>query len=135
MATIARLVALPILAAAAFVAAAYASLYFAGYLFPRVVPRPYTEMVSAALVGALAAALVSALPLAKLFGHRAWMAALLVSAPWIALRTSDLLHYAGKNEPRIMVMSWVELLLYPLVVVGTTWVVAVRVAKPQHSGP
>lgn len=133
MATIARLVALPILAAAAFAAAAYASLYFAGYLFPRVVPRPYTEMVSAALVGAIAAALVSAVPLAKLFGRRAWLAALAVAAPWVALRISDLMHYARKNEPRIVVMSWVELLLYPVVLVGAAWFAASRYAKPRHS--
>jgi len=118
MKTVARFIALPVLMVGAWVASSYASLYWVGLLFPVVLPRPYIEMVTAEIVGAITAALVTAIPLARLYGRSAWMAGLVVSAPWIALRTSDLLQYWDKNEPRIVVMSWFELLLYPFVIAG-----------------
>jgi hypothetical protein len=119
----AKVIALLLLVPAAFVAYAYASLYFAGYLFPRVLPRPYTEMVSAAAVGSLVAGIVVAFPLARLFTRRCWLAGLIVASPLVVVRVSDLVHYAGKNEPRIMVMSVVELLLYPAAIVACAWLV------------
>ena len=126
MGTLVRVVALPVLVAAAFTASAVASVYWAGLLFPRVVPRPYVEMVSAAAVGALAAALVTAIPLARLYGRYAPLAAVMVSAPWLAVRTSDLIHNWHQNEPRIMVMSWLELVLFPAVIVGSATLAARR---------
>jgi hypothetical protein len=124
MRVLAKLAALPLLFALAFAAYAYASLYFAGYLFPRVTPRPYVEMMSAAVVGSLAAAAIASWPMVRLYASRAWLAALTVAAPFVVIRVSDLLHYAGKNEPRIMVMSWFELLVYPGVLLLGVWVVA-----------
>lgn len=124
MRTLAKVAALPLLFALAFAAYGYASLYFAGYLFPRVVPRPYVEMMSAAVVGSLAAAAVSAWPMVRLYANRAWLAAFAVASPFIVIRVSDLLHYAGKDEPRIMFMSWFELLVYPGVLFLGVWVVA-----------
>lgn len=121
MCTIAKYAALPVLVALAFAAYAYASLYFAGLLFPRVVPRPYLEMMSAAVAGSVAAAAVASWPLVRLYAGRAWLAALLVAAPLVIVRISDLLHYANKNEPRIVVMSWFELLVYPGVLVVGVW--------------
>jgi hypothetical protein len=124
MHTLVRFAALPLLFALAFATYAYASLYVAGYLFPRVVPRPYFEMMSTAVVGSSAAAAVSAWPLVRLYAGRAWLAALAIASPFMVIRTSDLIHYAGKNEPRIMVMSWFELLVYPAVLLAGVWVVA-----------
>ena len=128
MRTLAKIAALPLLFALAFAAFAYASLYFAGYLFPRVVPRPYLEMMSAAVVGSIAAAVVSSWPLVRLYAKRAWLAALAITAPFVVIRISDLLHYAGQNEPRITVMSWFELVVYPGVILLGVWL-ASRLAR------
>jgi hypothetical protein len=73
MKQIAKALALPLLAAIAFLGFAYGSLYFAGYLFPRVVPRPYVEMVSAAAVGLAVAGVLVSLPLVKLYPSRYWL--------------------------------------------------------------
>lgn len=111
------------LAAAASAAFAYASTYFAGMLFPFVEPRPYLEMMSAAVVGSLAAAVITAWPLIRLYGRRAWIAALVVAAPLMVLRLSDIAQYAGKSDTRIMVMSWFELVVYPAILLLSIWVV------------
>ncbi|ROZ61476.1 hypothetical protein [Ramlibacter sp. WS9] len=124
MRTLAKVAALPVLFALAFAAFAYASQHFAGYLFPRVVPRPYLEMMSAAFVGSVAAALVSSWPLVRLYAGRAWLAALCIAAPVVVIRISDLLHYAGKSEPRIIVMSWFELIVYPAAILVGVWLVS-----------
>lgn len=116
--------ALLLILALAFTVYAYASLYFAGYLFPRVVPRPYIEMMSAAVVGSVAAAVVMSWLLVRLYAGRAWLAALLVAAPLVVVRISDLMHYSSKNEPRIMVMSLFEALVYPAFLLGGVWLVA-----------
>jgi hypothetical protein len=117
-------IALLSLLALAFTAYAYASQYFAGYLFPRVVPRPYIEMMSAAVVGSLAAAVVVSWPLARLYAGPAWLAALFVAAPLVIVRVSDLMHYSSKNEPRIMGMSLFEALVYPGLLLCGVWLVA-----------
>lgn len=124
MRTIAKIAALPVLAAIAFLGYAYGSLYFAGYLFPRVVPRPYGEMLSAAVFGSLVAGLLVALPLARMFPVRHWLAGIAVTSPFMFVRVSDMLHYAGKNEPRIMAMSVAELLIYPAGVIALSWLAA-----------
>lgn len=121
MKTIAKALALPILAAIAFLGYAYGSLYFAGYLFPRVVPRPYVEMLSAAAVGSLVAGLLVALPLIKMFPSRHWLAAVLVSSPFMVIRANDLAHYTGKDEQRILVMSLSEIVIYPTLIVAVCW--------------
>jgi hypothetical protein len=128
-----KLVVLLLLVPLAFAVYAYASLYFAGYLFPRVLPRPYLEMVSAALVGSLAAGLMASFPLARMFSQRYWLAALVVASPFMAVRTSDLMHYAGRNEPRIMVMSIVELLVYPSAIIACAWLVSRRLEASKAS--
>ena len=132
MGSVAKVIALVLLAALAFVANAYASLYFAGYMFPRIEPRPYVEMVGAAVAGGVAAAVVTAWPLARLYADRAWLAALVVAAPVVALRVGDLLHYGQLEEPRIIAMSLVELLLYPALILGGVWVAShLRTGKPN----
>jgi hypothetical protein len=93
----AKVIALLLLLVVAFAANAYASLYFAGYVFPRVLPRPYVEMISAATVGGLAAAALVAYPLVWLYGRRAWLAALMVASPVVLIRTGDVLHYIGQE--------------------------------------
>ena len=121
MKQIAKALALPLLAAIAFLGYAYGSLYFAGYLFPRVVPRPYVEMVSAAAVGSTVAGLLVSLPLIKLYPSRYWLAGLFVAAPLMVVRASDLAHYSSKNEPRILVMSVVEFIIYPALILTVCW--------------
>ena len=116
-----QVVSFPLLLVLAFVVNAYASQYFAGYLFPRVAPRPYAEMISAAVVGALTASAVVAWPLVRLYSQRAWMAGLAVAAPVVAIRVDDLLHYARTNETRIIVMSWVEAIAYPIAILAGVW--------------
>ena len=122
----AKLFALPLLLVLAFAANAYASLYFAGYLFPRVVPRPYVEMVGAAVVGGMAASAAVAWPLVRLYSRRAWLAGLAVAAPVVAVRVSDLWHYTGTGESRIVVMSWVEAFVYPVAILAGVWLVSTR---------
>jgi len=117
-----------LLAVVAFAADAYASQYFAGLLFPRIVPRPYTEMVSAALVGAIAAALLTAYPLARLFPRNTWLAGLLVAAPVIAIRTEDLLHYTVARDPAVIIMAWVEIVSFSSAVVFGPWLVSRHLA-------
>jgi ACR3 family arsenite efflux pump ArsB len=124
MKQIAKSLALPLLAAIAFLGFAYGSLFFAGYLFPRVVPRPYVEMVSAAAVGSAVAGLLVSLPLVKLYPSRYWLAGLLVASPLMIVRASDIAHYTGKNETRIMVMSVVEFVIYPALIVAFCWLVS-----------
>jgi hypothetical protein len=121
MTQIAKALALPLLAAIAFLGYAYGSLYSAGYLFPRVVPRPYVEMVSAAAVGSAVAGLLVSLPLVKLYPSRYWLAGLLVASPLMVVRVNDMAHYSGRNEPRIMVMSVVEFVIYPALILAVCW--------------
>ena len=121
-----RILALFVVAAAAFTANAYAQLYWAGLLFPRVVPRPYSEMVSAAVVGALAAALVAAVPLSKLFQGKAWLAALVVALPVVALRASEVGAGGTPERQTIAVMAWVEMLSYTSALVFTAWLLSRR---------
>lgn len=124
-----RILALVVVAAVAFVANAYAQAYWAGYLFPRVYPRPYLEMVSAAIVGAVAGAMVTALPLATLFGKRAWFAGLFVALPVIALRASEIETSDNQSQQAIVVMAWVEMLSYTLLIVCAAWLVSHRMRK------
>jgi len=119
-------VAFPLILVLAFFVNAYASEYFAGYFFPRVVPRPYAEMIGAAVVGALSAAAVVSWPLVRLYSRRAWIAALAVSAPVVAIRVGDLLHYASADESRIVVMSLVEAIVYPTVILAGVWLLSRR---------
>jgi hypothetical protein len=119
-----RLLALVVVSLVAFVANAYAQQYWAGFLFPRVMPRPYSEMVSAAVVGAFAAAAVTALPLAKLFESKAWIAGLFVASPVIALRAPELGTSGAQGQEAIVVMAWVEVLSYTLLVVCAAWLVS-----------
>ncbi len=123
---LAKILAVFTLMVVAWVVYAYATLYFAGYLFPRVVPRPYVEMVSAAIVGSMAAALVTAFPLARLFKSRAWLIAVVVALPMLAIRIGDLIHYAGKNEAVLVVMAWIEMFVYTGCIVSAAWLVSRR---------
>src|SRR5262245_23780235 len=124
-----KLVALLCLTVVAFAANAYASEYFAGLVFPRVLPRPYLEMVSAAIVGAVTAVLVTAIPLTWLFGRRASLAAVVVALPVVAFRAGELEHYIPKDEQRIVVMAWVEMLVYLALLVAGAWYTSSRM---QH---
>lgn len=116
-----KMIVLVLLIALAFVVNAYASSYFAGYFFPLVQPRPYTEMVSAAIVGSLAAGVVVAYPLVRLFPERFWIAALVISIPVLDLRGRDFFRFSGTDESRIVVMSVVEFFVYPTVILVCTW--------------
>jgi hypothetical protein len=124
MKAIAKLLALLPLMVVLFLGNAYGSMSFAGLLFPRVIPRPYIEMVSAAAVGALVGGLLVAYPLARLFPSRYLVAALLVSAPLMALRMSDLLTYANTDHVAMITMSAFELVLVPVGAATVTWLVA-----------
>lgn len=128
-----RLLALVVVAVVAFAANAYAQQYWAGFLFPRVVPRPYAEMVSAAVVGALAAAAVSAFPLAKLFARKAWVAALAVALPVVALRAPEIGSQGTPFLEAIAVMAWVELLSYTFAVVCGAWLLSRRLQGAQRA--
>ena len=120
----AKLLALIPLAVVLFLGNAYGSMSFAGLLFPRVVPRPYIEMVSAAAVGALIGSLLVAYPLARLFPSRYLVAALAVSAPLMALRLSDLLNYANTDHVAIITMSAIEFVFVPVGAAIVTWLFA-----------
>ena len=124
MKTLAKFIALLPLAIVLFLGNAYGSMSFAGLLFPRVVPRPYTEMIGAATAGAIVGGILVAYPLARLFPSRSWAAALLVSSPLVALRLSDLLAYAGTTQTPAIIMSAVELVLAPVGAVIVTWLFA-----------
>lgn len=89
-------------------------------------------MISAPLVGSVAAGAVVAYPLVKLFPQRYWLAALLVSVPVFELRGRDLLHYIGRDEARIFVMSIVELVVYPAAIFACSWLAAYWLrSKPE----
>ena len=128
----AKIFALLLLVLLAFVVNAYASAYFAAYVFPFVQPRPYTEMISAAVVGSIAAGIVVSYPLVRLFPRRYWLAALAVAVPIMEMRGHDFLLYVGKNEPRIVVMSVVEFLVYPAALLVCTWLVSQWLAAGQR---
>jgi hypothetical protein len=132
MKTIAKILSLLALAAIALLGYAYGSLYFAGYLFPRVIPRPYVEMLSAAVVGSLVAGVLVSLPLVRIFPSRYWLAGLLVASPFMITRASDIAHYSGRNEPRIMVMSVAELAIYPALIVAMCWLFNRVYPRLQH---
>ena len=130
MKTLAKLVALVPLAAILFLGNAYGSLSFAGLLFPRVVPRPYTEMIGAAAAGALVGGILVAYPLVRLFPSRYWVAAFVVSLPLVALRLGDFLAYVGKDQSAIVVMSLVELVLVPMGAVMASWLFVRFLPRP-----
>ena len=119
---IAQIVGLVLLIALAFVVNAYASSYFAAYIFPLVQPRSYTEMISSAVVGSIAAGTLVAYPLIKLFPQRYWLAALVVSIPVLEMRGRDFLRYFGGEETRIVVMSIVEFVVYPTAILACSWI-------------
>lgn len=128
-----RLLALVVVAVVAFVANAYAQQYWAGLMFPRAVPRPYAEMVSAAVVGAVAAAAVAAMPLAKLFESKAWLAGLFVALPVIALRAPEIGTSDTQAQEATAAMAWVEMLSYTLVVVCAAWLVSRHTRKAKRA--
>lgn len=96
------------------VAYGWATSRFAAAFFPRVFPRPYVEMLGADVAGALAPAALVAWPLARLYGPRAWIVALVVAAPMMALRVSWLVTFAGEDQPGIMITSAFELVTFPV---------------------
>ncbi|MFT7775668.1 hypothetical protein [Roseateles sp.] len=122
-----RFVALVVVANAALLVNAYVQEYWAGLLFPRVDPRSYTEMVSAAVVGALAAATVSALSLAWLFKRWAWLAGLAISLPVIAIRAPELAAGPSSSiQQATVAMAWVEMVSYAAAVAGAAWLLSRR---------
>lgn len=121
-----RALALLVVAVLAFVVNAYAQQYWAGLLFPRVEPRPYSEMVSAAVVGAMAAAAVSAFPLARLFRTKAWLAGLFVALPVVALRAPEIGATGTYAQQATHIMAWVEMLSYTAAVVCGAWLLSRR---------
>ncbi len=130
MKAIAKLIALVPMAVVLFLGNAYGSISFAGILYPRVVPRPYAEMIGAAAAGALVGGILVAYPLVRMFPSRYWLAALAISAPLMALRLSDLLAYWGSDQPAIIIMSVVELLLVPIGAAATSWLFAKLIPRP-----
>jgi hypothetical protein len=133
MNSIAKIVSLPFLAAIAFLGNAYGSLYFVGYFFPRILPRPYMEMLSAAAVGASVAGALVSLPLVRLYPSRYWLAALVVASPLMAIRVSDIAYYTGKQEPRITVMSIAELFIYPGLMLVICWLTSRFYPRLKHA--
>ncbi|SHH29018.1 hypothetical protein [Massilia sp. CF038] len=117
-----RLIVLFVLLIVGFCANAYASMYFSAWFFTPAAPRPYGEMISAAVVGALAAATLVTLPMVKVYGRGAWVAALAISSPIIYLRGHELIYFFDKNQPRIMTMSALELLIYPSLLLVGVWI-------------
>ncbi len=130
MKRIAKLFALFPLAVVLFLGNAYGSLSFAGLLFPRVVPRPYTEMIAAAVAGAVVGGVLVAYPLARMFPSRYWVAALAVSLPLVALRLSDFIAYAGSGRSAIVIISVVEALLVPLGAIAASWLFVRHFPRP-----
>ena len=131
MKLIKKMVALLVLTIVAFVANAYVAAYVACLFFPPVLPRPYVEMATCALAGGLGAAALVAYPLVRIYAHRASMAALVVAAPIVYLRANEALYYAGKDQTRILVMAWLELLLFPTVILLGVWLASRHLAhKP-----
>lgn len=119
-----KLVALVPLALVAFAVDAQVSFGLAGWLFPLEHPRPYLEMISAAIVGALVAGMVVAYPLVRLFPLRYWIGALLISLPYMTLRIDWLMMYSGEHKPRIVATALFELLFFPAAIVLCAWVLA-----------
>jgi hypothetical protein len=119
----------------AFAVNACAASYFAYLAFPVVYPRPYTEMLSCAVVGAACAGLVTAYPLAKLFPSKSWVAGLVVASPVIALRGDELLHYSGTDQQSVHVMAVAEILVYTLAITSLAWFTSKRLvaAKGVHN--
>ncbi len=116
-----KLVVLVLLALVAFAVDAHVSFEFAGRVFPLEHPRPYLEMIGAAIIGALVAGMVVAYPLVRLFPLRYWIAALMVSLPYMSLRVDWLVMYFGEHKPRIVATALFELLFFPAAIVFCAW--------------
>jgi hypothetical protein len=126
-----RTIGLVVVAIVAFAVWGYAQQLTAAVFFPVTYPRPYFEMVTCAVVGALAASLVASFPLAWLLHHRAWFGAILASLPVLALRVPDMLSYSGPLPQEVRLMGVVEAGTYLALLVAVAVVVSAHWPKPK----
>ena len=103
-----RAIGLLVVTGTAVAASAYAQHLTAIALFQPSSPRPYSEMVTCAIIGALVAGGVSAFPLAWLFRRWAWLAGLFVSLPVLLLRVPEVVTYSGPLEREVKAMGVIE---------------------------
>jgi hypothetical protein len=112
--------AVPVLAVIAFAVYGYVQHYTAVLFFPRVVPRPYTEMITCAVLAAIAATAVVAYPLALLFRRGIFFAALALAVPVLLLRVPEIFEYWDKDQVAVY-MSSVESVVLVAALVAGAW--------------
>jgi len=124
--TVAAIVAIPILAVLVFAVYGFTQHYAAVWFFPRVVPRPHFEMVTCAVLAAIAAAAVATYPLERLYRRAAFAIAVLVAAPLLYFRVSEIAHYWG-TDATIVTMSSIEAATLLATLLAGVWLVRRRV--------
>ncbi|WP_202840741.1 hypothetical protein [Luteimonas saliphila] len=117
----------------AFAANAYVQHFTRALFFDSQVPRSYLEMIFCALAGALAATVVASAPLAAVFRRHAWLAAVAVSTPVLALRLTEFFTYTGAISSQVKVMAIVEASSYFALLVLGAWFVSRIWPRPNSS--
>jgi hypothetical protein len=107
----------------AFAASAYAQYFARTLVFGSQFPRSYVDMISCALAGAIAASIIVSFPISATFRKRAWLAAVAVSLPVLALRINEFVTYTGPLTSQVRVMAVVEACSYlTFLVLGSLFV-------------
>jgi hypothetical protein len=117
-----QIVILLVVTALAFAVWSYVQAFVAHQFFSGELPRPYSEMISCAVSGAVAAMVVSSLPLAAAFGRHACIAAVAVATPVLLLRVPEALFYSGHFQQEVRVMSTIESMSYLVLLMLGAWV-------------
>jgi len=112
--------AVPVLAVIVFAVYGYVQHYTAVFLFPRVVPRPYTEMIICAVLGAIAAGAVVGYPLALLFRRGIFIAAVVAAVPVLLMRVPEIIEHWEKDQV-VVYMSSVESVVLLAALVAGAW--------------
>jgi hypothetical protein len=118
--TIMAVLAVPVLAVIVFAVYGYVQHYAAVFFFPRIVPRPYTEMIACAVLGAIAAGAVVGYPLALLFRKAIFYAAVASAVPVLLLRVPEIIEYWNKDQV-VVYMSSLESVVLLAALVGGAW--------------
>ncbi len=103
---------------AAFLANAYVQHFIRAEVFGNQFPRTYPDMFACALAGTIAASLLVSIPIAATYRGKAWLAAILISLPVIALRLNDFITYTGRLVSQVKTMAIVEIGSYLASLIG-----------------
>ncbi|WP_133952453.1 hypothetical protein [Rhodanobacter sp. TND4FH1] len=133
MKALSRVLLLLLIIVVAFAASAYAQHFTRTLVFGAQIPRSYLDMITCALVGAFAATVVASAPLAAAFRKQAWLAAIVVSVPVIALRANEFITYTGSLSTQVKVMAILEASSYLGFLVVGAWCVSRIWPRPNNS--